>query len=172
MGECFDQRLSFSVRTARPTDLAPLDTMFARSYSRLLRADYPPSLIVTAIPRLARAQPRLLASGTYYVAEDAGGGLVGAGGFSGGRGRGTPDRADVRHVVTDARWVRRGIGRAIMARTFADAAAAGFAWLHCQSSLTAVPFYAALGFVAHGEVLVPLLAGIDFPVVEMHRSLP
>lgn len=167
------ERLDFSVRTARPSDLAALDALFARSYARLLRADYPPSVIVTAVPRIARAQPRLLASGTYFVAEDEEGGLVGAGGFSRARARaGRPGRADVRHVVTDARAVRQGIGRAIVGRSLTDAAAAGCTWMHCLSSLTAVRFYAALGFVPRGEVLVSLAPGIDFPAIEMHRDLP
>lgn len=165
------ERIAFSVRVARPSDLAALDALFALSYPKLLRPDYPPSVLVTAVPRLARAQPRLLACGTYFVAEDAGGALVGAGGYTRSRG-GPPGRADVRHVVTHADAVRQGVGRAILTRAMAEAAAAGCSWMHCLSSLTAVPFYTALGFVAARKTTVPLGPGIDFPAIEMRRDLP
>ncbi len=61
------------LRLARPGDLSAVDALFAHSYARLIRADYPPSVLVTAVPRLARAQPALLASGRYWLAETEGG---------------------------------------------------------------------------------------------------
>ena len=57
-----------TIRPGRTEDIAPLDALLARSYPRLLAADYPPSVLVTAIPRISRAQPRLVTSGTYFVA--------------------------------------------------------------------------------------------------------
>lgn len=60
------------LRLARPGDLSAVDALFAHSYARLIRADYPPSVLVTAVPRLARAQPALLASGRYWLAETEG----------------------------------------------------------------------------------------------------
>ena len=58
------------LRVATPADLAAVDALLARSYPRLLAADYPPSVLVTALPLISRARPELLASGTYYVVED------------------------------------------------------------------------------------------------------
>ena len=52
----------------RPADLAAVDALLARSYPRLLAADYPPSVLVTALPLISRARPELLAVGTYWVA--------------------------------------------------------------------------------------------------------
>lgn len=161
---------ALQIRPARPSDLTALDALFARSYGRLLAADYPPSVLVTAVPLLARAQPALLASGRYYVAVEAGGALLGAGGWSmaaPGGGAAAAGLGHVRHVVTDATRTRQGIGRAIMTRTLAEAAAAGISRLDCLATRTAVPFYAALGFVALGPVEVPLAAGIVFPAVRM-----
>lgn len=165
--------------TVRPTtgaDIAVVDALLARSFPALLKADYPPSLIVTAVPRLARAQPDLLRCGTYYVVEDAEGVVVGAGGWTRagrlrlrGSGRGV---AHVRHVVTDHRRTREGIGRALMARIFQEASADGVGLLECQSTLTARPFYAACGFRELGPVRVPIMAGLDFPAIHMQRLLP
>ena len=164
-----------TIRTARPADLAALDALFARAYPRLLKPDYAPSVLVGAIPVIARAQPQLLASGTYFVALDDAGALVGAGGWTAaipGQGGAEPGRGNIRHVVTDDRRVRQGIGRAVMAATFDSARAAGITWLHCFSTLTAEPFYAACGFVRTRPVTLPLGPGrIGFAAVEMVRDL-
>lgn len=161
-----------TIRPARLADLAPVDALLARSYPRQLAADYPPSVLVTALPLISRARPELLASGTYYVADDGAGHIVGAGGWT----RTAPSgRAavvgNVRHVVTDDRMTRRGIGRAIMARVFDDSAAAGCRHLDCLATRTAVPFYQALGFTVVGAVEITLRPGIAFPAIRMQRNL-
>ncbi|MEZ5777944.1 MAG: GNAT family N-acetyltransferase [Paracoccaceae bacterium] len=167
--------MGFIVRISGRGDIGAVDALLARAYPRLLKADYPPSVLVTALPIISRAQPTLVTSGTYYVAEDDTGTIIGAGGWTaatpGRGGRGEPGRANVRHVVTDDRAVRRGVGRAILSRVFDDAQGAGMTWTHCTSTRTAVPFYAAMGFATMGEVRVPLAPGIDFPAVEMRRDL-
>jgi hypothetical protein len=75
---------TLTIRTARPADLGAVDSLFASSYARLLRQDYPPSVLVTALPLIARAQPRLLSSGSYYVAVAADGAVLAAGGWTWG----------------------------------------------------------------------------------------
>ena len=158
---------------ARPSDLAETDALFARSYPVLLKPDYPPSVLVTALPIISRAQPKLLASGTFYVAR-LDGAIVGAGGWTpGAPGGARSQRAvgHIRHVVTDHDHTRRGIGRAIMSKIFATAAAARMSELHCQATITAVPFYRSVGFLDLREIVVPLRPGIEFPAVAMTRSL-
>ncbi|MBI1171805.1 GNAT family N-acetyltransferase [bacterium] len=165
----------FLLRLARPDDLAAVDALLARSYPRLLRPDYPPSIMVTLVPLLARARPELLASGRYFLAEDAEGRILGAGGFSlsgwGGRD-GAADRpiAEIRHVATDPDATRQGIGRRLMHAIFGAAEAEGVARYHCLSTLTAVPFYASVGFVVQGPIHVPLAPGLAFPAVRMQRG--
>ena len=112
----------FTFRKSVPGDLAELDALFARSYPKLLKADYPPSVLVTALPLISRANPALLASGTYFVAEENGT-ILGAGGWT--RDRREAQTGHVRHLVTDDRALRRGVGRAIMTCNFRDARAAG-----------------------------------------------
>lgn len=162
-----------TIEVAQSRDLAEVDVLLARSYPVLLKPDYPPSVLVTALPLISKANPRLLVSGTYYVAR-LDGVLVGAGGWTmaapgGARARGRVGH--IRHLVTDHRQTRRGVGRALMARTFEEAAAAGVKRLEAQSTRTAVPFYAAMGFEALGEIAVPLRPGITFPAVAMARAL-
>ena len=75
-------RETLTIRTAGREDLAELDQLFASSYPALLKPDYPPSLLVTAIPRIARANPRLIASGTFFVVCRSDDRIVGAGGWT------------------------------------------------------------------------------------------
>ncbi|MFY0690812.1 MAG: GNAT family N-acetyltransferase [Paracoccaceae bacterium] len=163
----------FDVRATRKSDLAALDALLARSYPILLRPDYPPSVLVTALPIISRAQPALIRSGTYYGVFDQGE-LVGAGGWTraapGGQ-KDLPKVAHIRHVITDHTRTRQGIGRALMARVLADARKAGVARLACQSTRTAVPFYRAIGFESLGDIQVPLRPGITFPAVKMQMLL-
>jgi GNAT superfamily N-acetyltransferase len=165
---------TLSLRHASPADLSAVDALLARSYPRLLAADYPPSTLVLAVPRIMRARPELLASGTYFLAEDPEGRVLAAGGWS--RGAPTPmgaiaDTGHVRHVATDPDVVRKGVGRALMARVMQDAREAGMQWLNCLSTRTAVPFYAELGFRPLHEAEITLAPGIVFPVLRMMADL-
>ncbi len=166
---------TLTVRQAKAGDLAEIDALLGRSYPALLKDHYPPSLLVTAIPLISKAQPKLLASGTYFVVEDETGALVGAGGWT-AVAPGTGEILDartghIRHVVTDHRAVRRGVGKVLMAHVFDTAKAAGMTQLDCFSTLMAVPFYAACGFVEVGPVSLSLRPGIDFPAILMRRAL-
>lgn len=160
---------TWDIRPSTPDDLAAVDALLAASYPRLLKADYPASVLVTALPIISRARPELLACGSYYVAVDATGNIRGAGGWTVDRHR--AGRAHVRHLVTDHRRLRQGIGRALMDHVLTQARAAGIRTLDCAATRTAVPFYATVGFVAEGELTIPLAPGIDFPAVQMRMSL-
>jgi GNAT superfamily N-acetyltransferase len=160
------------VRPARRADLAAVDALLARSYPALLKADYPPSVMVTAVPLLARANPGLMASGHYFVVADDTGAIVGAGGCTPLPARaGVPRAGAIRHVVTDARRTRQGIGRRLMERLFGHARGLGLTRLLCDATRTAVPFYRAMGFRVLGPIAVELRPGIVFPAVAMQRDL-
>lgn len=157
---------ALTLRHATLADLAAVDDLLARCYPRLLAKDYPPSTMVLAVPLIMRARPELLTSGRYHLAITEQGRVVGAGGWS-GRGQGW---AQVRHVATDPGHLRRGIGRRLMRRVLAEAAGQGVTQLECLSTLTAVPFYAALGFAVLGPIEIGLRPGITFPAVRMLRQ--
>ena len=157
------------IRQATPTDLPAVDRLLARSYPRLLRADYPPSVLVLAIPRIARARPELLRSGTYHVIEGPGG-IVAAGGWTQtppSAGEGARSIGHVRHVATDPGHLRRGHARRILSHVLNEAREAGMSGMACLSTRTAVSFYASLGFVRIDEAEIPLAPGIAFPAVRM-----
>jgi GNAT superfamily N-acetyltransferase len=170
---------SLTLRRARVSDLTEVDRLLQRSYPRLLRPDYPPSVMVLALPIIARARPELLASGRYFVVQAEDGAILGAGGWSMGapQSRGEQEWAEqtgmghVRHVAVDPERVRAGVGRAIMGEVIVDALRHGVRWLDCLSTRTAVPFYEALGFRVLHEVEVGLAPGIMFPAIRMMRQI-
>lgn len=158
------------VRLADRDDIAAVDGVLARSYPRLLKNDYPPSVLVTALPLISRAQPGLITCGSYFVAVSPSGQIIGAGGWT--PRRGVPGQGDVRHLATDDRHVRRGVGRALMAAIHGHACAAGITHMDCKATRTAVPFYAAMGYRRVHDMTVDLRAGIGFPAVRMERDFP
>lgn len=172
---------TLTLRVAQRTDLAAVETLLSRSYPRLLAADYPPSVMVTALPIISRARPELLASGRYYLVFDSGGKLLGAGGWS-AAAPGPSDQPEVtasvasvghvRHLATDPDALRRGVARRVMQAVFEAATLAGVTGMECLSTRTAVDFYRSVGFRTVGPVEVPLRAGIVFPAVRMVRDLP
>ena len=168
--------VSYTLRLARAEDQAAVDDLLQRSYPALLRADYSADVMQTIVPLIARARPELLASGRYFLMLD-GDRAVGAGGYSlaapgprgGAVGENEPGLAHIRHVATDPALVRQGIGRRLMAAVFSAAEADGAIRFECLSTLAAVPFYAAMGFVAIGPVELTLAPGMGFPAIQMRR---
>ena len=59
----------------------------------------------------------------------------------------------------------------MMERITKTAREEGMARLDCLSTVMAVPFYAACGFVEVGPVAVELRPGIEFPAVKMLLEL-
>ncbi|GIT90759.1 N-acetyltransferase [Jannaschia pagri] len=162
------------LRPTTITDLPAVETLLAASYPRLLAADYPPSVLVTALPRIVRAQPALLASGTYYAVME-GAEARAAGGFTlwapGGQATATPGLGHIRHVAAHPDHLRRGYARRVMDHAIGTARQMGLRRLECLSTRTAVPFYGALGFQTIEAVDVPLADGVVFPSVRMTLDL-
>lgn len=162
------------IRRTFAADLEPLNHLFLESYPVLLAADYAPDVLARALPLIARANPGLLVSGSYYLAEPADGGApMAAGGWT----VESPHQAEptgtghIRHVVTHPQATRQGLAAAIMRRSFEEARAAGLRRLVALSTLTAVPFYAAMGFVEEREEVIVMAPDVSFPAVRMIRAL-
>lgn len=167
---------NISIRTATPSDAEAVGTLLQASYPTLMAPGYPADVLERALPLIVRANPALLRSGTYCLAEAPDGALAGCGGWTLER----PGAADapvdpalghIRHFATHPGWTRRGVGRALFERCAADARAAGVRRFECYASLVAEPFYAALGFVAVEPLVVAMGPGISFPSVRMIRDL-
>jgi GNAT superfamily N-acetyltransferase len=123
-----------SIRIAKPSDSDAVSALLEASYSTLLAARYDHEMLGRALPLMTRANPTLLASGTYYIAESDQGNLVGCGGWTTARPGGgeiIEGEAHIRHFATHPEWVGRGIGTSLLARCFSDARPLGIRKLHC-----------------------------------------
>ena len=160
----------FSVRPATPDDAPAVTELLQASYPILMAAGYDDQTLALALPLMTRANPVLLAAGTFYVAETADGGLIGCGGFTFEHpqsGETEPGLAHIRHFGTHPDWTGRGVGRAIFERCLSDATSSGAVKLQCYSSLNAEGFYADLGFQAVRRETVRMSDDLHLPVTFM-----
>jgi hypothetical protein len=72
----------YAIRVARPADTEAVGMLLSASYSNLLTGHYDGDTLRRALPYLTRANLKLLASSTYYVATREDGDLVGCGGWT------------------------------------------------------------------------------------------
>jgi N-acetylglutamate synthase-like GNAT family acetyltransferase len=140
----------------------------------LLARSYEADTLKLALPFIVKANPTLLASGTYYVAEVEPGSLVGCGGWTPakpGSDEIVEGEAHIRHFAVHPGWTKRGIGTALLTRCITDARLGGIHKLHCFSTLNAEPFYRASGFRTIGLINVRMGPAIAFPSVLMQREI-
>lgn len=164
-----NRHLDIEVRPARPDDAQVVSQILVASYPTMMACSYDAALLARALPGMTRANAKLLASGTYYLAL-VGGAPVGCGGWTPdepGTGKVEADLAHIRHYGVDADWAGRGVGRALFERCRVDAAAAGFRRFECFSSLNGVPFYRSLGFADIGPIAVTMGPELAFPSLRM-----
>lgn len=167
--------VGWAVRVATPDDAAAVGALLAASYPALMPAGYEAAVLAAALPLMTRANPALLASGRYFLVEDADGRAVGCGGWTPerpGRGDVVAGLGHIRHFATHPDRLGRGIGRAIYAACDAQARADGVRRFECYASLNAVAFYAALGFVPLGRLEVAMGPKAVFPCERMEKTLP
>jgi len=159
------------VRQATPADAAAVSRVLHASYDALYRGWYRDGVLEKALPAMTRANPILLNSGKYFVAE-LDGAIVACGGWSADRptGGAISRLAHLRHFATDPDYLNRGCGGAIVRRCFNEARALGFVEFEVISSLTAEAFYARHGFMQIAVVRQPM-GGVDFACVLMRKKL-
>jgi GNAT superfamily N-acetyltransferase len=163
-----------TIRAATPDDHDMLSSVIAASYATLDDGSYEPEVLARAMPLMAKANPALLASRTYYVAL-ADGEPAGCGGWTfekPGAGKREDGVAHIRHFATHPAHLRKGIARALLDRCLAEAAAAGARIMKSQSTLPAETFYASAGFRRIRLIEVEFAPGVLIPAVEMERPLP
>jgi GNAT superfamily N-acetyltransferase len=160
-------------RVATPDDAAGVTAVLSASYPVLLAEAYQAELLAALLPLIGTSNPKLLASGTYHLAETDRGEVLACGGWTReepGTGRITPGVGHVRHFGTHPRFIRMGLGSALLARCIAEAETAGLSQMEARASLNAEPFYRAGGFrtVAHGAERMS--GGLAMPVAVMRRT--
>ncbi|HEY1252980.1 MAG TPA: GNAT family N-acetyltransferase [Thermoanaerobaculia bacterium] len=180
-------RIRLAIESDRPA-LAELIPVSARGLSRGYYSD---AQTESAILHVFGTDSRLIADGTYFVAEEVedGGGdgrLVGCGGWSrrrtlygGDQMKSSEDPlldpetepARIRAFFVRPDCARRGIGSRILQACLDAAGAAGFRRVTLASTLPGVPFYEAFGFEERERFEIPLPEGVNLPIVRMERAV-
>jgi N-acetylglutamate synthase-like GNAT family acetyltransferase len=167
-------RSDYELRVATLEDAVAVDRLLQVSYAKLMATSYDEESLAPALKLLTKANPSLLGSGTYYLAELPTGFLVGCGGWTlerPGTGSIEPRVGHVRHFAVHPDWTRRGIGRAIFNSCERAAREAGVRTLECYSSLNAEKFYRSLDFKRIRWMDIELQPHVVLRTVLMRRDL-
>jgi GNAT superfamily N-acetyltransferase len=157
-------------RIAVLNDENSVSELLLAAYSELMSKDYDAATLAAALPKMVRANPALLSSGTYYVVDGPNSSVIGCGGWTlGAPGDGTESAnlAHLRHFATHPDFARRGVGRLIFDRCVEAAKTAGVTRFQAYSSLTAVAFYSGVGLTPVRSFDLPLGGDIKLPAVLM-----
>ena len=151
---------NWTVRLATPADMPALAALMSRAIAENLKP-FLTAAQIDASYAIMGLDSALIADGTYFMVEGDGR-IAGCGGWSrratmyGGdhtAGRDAAlldpatDAARVRAMYTHPDQVRRGVGRLILDRCEAAAAAEGFRRLELAATLSGEPLYRRYGFV-------------------------
>lgn len=164
----------FSIRSADPEDEKAVTALLQASYGTLMLAGYDQTMLANLLPIIARANPGLLLSGTYYLAETDARDMIGAGGWTReqpGTGDILPGTGHIRHFATHPDWTGRAVGRSLYRRCETDARSVGIKRFECYASLNAVDFYTRLGFKAIDRVDIPMGGDLVMPSLWMEQVL-
>jgi N-acetylglutamate synthase-like GNAT family acetyltransferase len=174
------------LRTAARADVPRIAALMRQSVLDVFPRFHDERETEAAARYLAEPDTVLIDDGTYYVHESDDGQLVACGGWSKrdklytGSGDAPTDArlldpatepARVRAMFVRADWTRRGLGRAILARSEADARAAGFRSMRLMATLPGEPLYRSFGFREVAKTHVPLPNGVMLAGVEMAYPL-
>ncbi len=159
---------------ANPDDESRVSALLLASYAVLMADAYDAGVLAAALPRMTRANPRLLGSGTFYVVDGPDASIVGCGGWTlatPGTDTSTAGVAHLRHFATHPAYTRRSVGRLVYDRCAASARLAGADRFHAYSSLTAVPFYASMGLAPVRDFDLSLGDDVKLPAKLMEGRL-
>jgi GNAT superfamily N-acetyltransferase len=172
-------------RIATERDIPSIAELIPLSVRGLQGAYYSKAQMEAAIGGSFAVDRQLIRDGTYFVVE-AGGRIVGCGGWSrrkstcgGDRGRTGEDPeidpatepARIRAFFVHPDWARRGIGSSLMVASEKAATAAGFRDVTISSTLAGEALYASFGYKEVERYDVDLPGGLSLPCVGMTRSL-
>lgn len=173
-----------TIRPAVREDIPALKVVMDRAIKDLLPAFLPPA-VVLASQEIMGLDTQLIEDGTYYVVE-TGGAIAGCGGwsrratlFGGDHSAGrdaalvdpATDPARVRAMYTDPGFVRRGVGRLILATCEAKAKAEGFSRCEMAATMAGEPLYAACGYQRIEPFEAQTSNGVKVPLVRMGKAI-
>lgn len=174
-----------SHRVATGADLPALRTVIDAAMGELL-SNFLTAAEVAASYAVMGLDTQLVTDGTYFVIED-GSRIAGCGGWSwratlygGDHSAGlrdavpldpARDAARVRAMYTHPDFIRRGVGRLILALCEGAARQAGFARAELMATLPGEPLYRACGYAEIERVLSAPVDGVAVPLVRMGKPL-
>lgn len=164
---------AIAIRVALPGDHDLVTSILVAAYAKLDDGSYDRGRLTDALPLMSSANPRLLASGTYFVAMSDGE-PAGCGGWTleaPGTGAVEPGTGHIRHFATHPDHLRKGVAQALLRRCLDDARAAGVTRMKSQSTLPAQKFYASAGFSKVRDIEVAMSPAAVLPAVEMELQL-
>ena len=155
----------FVVRRATEDDAEAIGRVHRRSIREICGALYPPEVIEAwAAPRKPETYSKAVRDKDFYVAEDAGGALVGFGVLN-------RETREVEAVYVHPEVKRRGVGMKILRALEAVARGAGLETLHLNASLNGVPFYERAGYAWREQGTHRLANGVEIACVLMDKRL-
>jgi len=171
---------------AVPADAPAIEALQHRSLRQLGRGFYSEAEI-EALIRSGVFEPELIGRGTYHVAR-LDGRIVGCGGWSRGSphppglklagaggieaGESGAEAVHIRALYVDPDHARCGIGRRLMARIEAEAAARGHDCAELVATLMGVHFYGGLGYRLDHRTRIILPCGTVLDAARMSKPLP
>jgi GNAT superfamily N-acetyltransferase len=161
-------------RIATLGDEASVSALLLASYTNLMAKDYDAAVLAAALPRMVRANPTLLASGTFYVVDGPASLPAGCGGWTlaaPGTQAETAGLAHLRHFATHPDYTRQGIGRLIYNQCRDAAKLAGATRFQAYASLTSVPFYASVGLQFIGDFDITMGGDVKLPAALMEGAI-
>ena len=164
----------FTIRVASIEDDKSVTELLQASYSVLMRTQYPQEILSTILPTITKANPSLLLSGTFYIAEIKKKFVIGCGGWTKekpGTGEIRQGVGHIRHFATHPEWIRKSVGRKIYKMCEQEAKANNINCLECFASLNAEGFYRALGFTTLKKITIPLANNQQIESVLMRRFI-
>jgi len=184
MSEPDNSPTPFTLRLATEADLPALRGLMNAAIGQLMSGFLTPEAVAASFSIMG-LDTQLVADRTYFAVEEDGQ-LAGCGGWSrratlfGGdhtAGRDAAlldpasDAARVRAMYTHPDFVRRGVGRLILAACEAAAAAEGFQRCELAATLAGEPLYFACGYRQIERFEEPTPQGVAVPLVRMGKSL-
>jgi len=173
----------FTTRWAVEADIAPLRSVMKRAIEQLQDAYLTPAQVKASHETMGM-DTQLIKDGTYLVVESAGQ-IAGCGGWSmrttlfGGdhsAGRDTSfldpatGAARIRAMYTNPDFIRRGVGRLVIATCEAEALKNGFKRTELMATLSGEPLYRACGYLPVEHIEVESKSGVKVPLIRMQKQ--
>jgi GNAT superfamily N-acetyltransferase len=174
-----------SLRLAVLEDEDAIDALMKASARAIFPAFYDERQTASSIVHIAQVDPSLIADGTYFVLDVAGG-IVACGGWSRrdklftgaaeqeGRARlldPASEPARVRAMFVRSDWTRRGLGTRILEACEIAARREGFTTLALMATLPGVALYERFGFTIIEPVDITLPDGVKVGCAAMEKRL-